>query len=201
MTSNDRRQLNGLVRFSLDLGPVILFFLVYTRLKDQEFLIFGDSYSGFIVATALFVPVLLVATGIHWILTGRLSRMQLVVAVIVILFGGLSIWLNDERFFKMKPTIVYLLFGGVLGFGLMRGRSYLEYVMDDALPLNATGWNKLTWRLTVLFLGLAAVNELVWRLMSTDSWVNFKTFVLPAAIFVFFIAHAPLFARYSTQNN
>ena len=197
---NKPEKLKPWVKMTLDLGPVLVFFLAYTRMKGREFVVLGESYDGFIVATLLFIPVLMLATGIHWALTGKLSRMQLVVAVMVILFGGLTIWFNDERFFKIKPTIVYLFFGGVLGFGLLSGRSYLEYVMEDAIPLKSEGWSILTRRLMVFFLALAIANECVWRLMSTDTWVNFKTFVLPAAIFVFFMANAPLFARYSPER-
>ena len=197
---NEPERLKPWIKMALDLGPVLVFFLAYTRMKDQEFVVLGENYDGFIVATLLFIPVLMLATGIHWALTGKLSRMQLVVAVLVILFGGLTIWFNDERFFKIKPTIVYLFFGGVLGFGLLSGRSYLEYVMEDAIPLKPEGWSILTRRLMVFFLALAVANECVWRLMSTDTWVNFKTFVLPAAIFVFFMANAPLFARYSPER-
>ncbi len=193
-------KLNSWVKLALDLGPVLIFFLAYTRLKDQEFIVFGESYGGFIVATLLFIPVLLIATGVHWSLTGKLSRMQLVVAVMVIFFGGLTIWFNDERFFKIKPTIVYLFFGGILGVGLLSGRSYLEYVLEDAIPLKPEGWHILTRRLMMFFLALAIANECVWRLMSTDTWVNFKTFVLPAAIFVFFMANAPLFARFGPER-
>jgi intracellular septation protein len=153
------------------------------------------------LATAAFVPLLIVSTSVLWWLTGVLSKMQIVTLVLVILFGGLSVWLNDPRFFKAKPTLIYLLFGGVLGFGLLRGRSYLAYVMQDAMPLEAEGWMILTRRVTVFFLTLALANELIWRNFSTDVWVNFKTFGLTAAIFVFFMTQSRLFAKYGVQND
>ena len=195
------KKLNSLVKLALELGPVVVFFVLYSRLKGQSFNILGTSYEGFILATAAFVPLLIVSTSVLWWLTGVLSKMQIVTLVLVILFGGLSVWLNDPRFFQAKPTLIYLLFGGVLGFGLLRGRSYLAYVMQDAMPLEAEGWMILTRRVTVFFLTLALANELIWRNFSTDVWVNFKTFGLTAAIFVFFMTQSRLFAKYGVQND
>ncbi|MEP3034154.1 MAG: septation protein IspZ, partial [Pseudoruegeria sp.] len=126
------KTINPFVKMLLELGPIVAFFIGYARLKDEVFTIGGTEYDGFIVATASFIPLLLVSTGVLWWLTGKLSKMQIVTAVLVVVFGGLSVWFNDERFFKMKPTMIYMLFGGVLGFGLLRGESYLRSVMEDA---------------------------------------------------------------------
>lgn len=194
------KTINPMLKLGLELGPVVLFFVAYTRIKDSQFEFFGQSYEGFIVATAAFIPLLLVSTGLLWWLTGKLSKMQLMTAVLVVVFGGMSIWFNDDRFFKMKPTIIYLLFGGALGIGLLQGKSYLRAVMDEMVPMTQAGWMILTKRVCAFFLGLALTNELVWRLMSTDAWVNFKTFGLTALVFVFFIAQGPLFSRYSTEE-
>ncbi len=119
----------------LELGPIALFFVGYLVLRDREFLIAGREYSGFIVITALFVPLIAVSSWLLWRITGHLSKMQIVTLVLVVVFGGLTVWFNDERFFKMKPTLIYLIFAGVLGFGLMRGESYLRVVLDEAVPL------------------------------------------------------------------
>lgn len=194
------KKINPLLKLALEIGPVILFFVTYTKIKDRQFQLFGESYEGFIVATAAFIPILLIATGLVWYLTGKLSKMQLMTAVLVVVFGGMSIWFNDDRFFKMKPTIIYLLFGGILGFGLMRGKSYLRAVMEDMMPMQDKGWMILTKRLAAFFLTLAVTNELVWRMMSTDAWVNFKTFGLTAAVFVFFMAQGRLFAKYGVTE-
>lgn len=194
------KQVNPALRGALEYGPIILFFAAYTFLKDQTFMVAGTEYSGFVAVTAMFIPVLVLATLAMWKLTGHLSKMQIVTLVLVIGFGGLSIWFNDERFFKMKPTMIYLLFAGLLGFGLMRGESYLEAVMDKALPLERQGWMLLTKRLAVFFLLLAVANEAIWRMMSTDAWVNFKTFGLPAATFGFFMSQAGLFKRFGTDE-
>ncbi|MDC1446270.1 septation protein IspZ [Amylibacter sp.] len=185
---------------ALEMGPVILFFVVYSKIKDNEYLLLGETYEGFIVATALFIPILLIATAILYLLTGKLSKMQVFTAILVVVFGGLGIWFNDEKFFKMKPTMIYLLFGGILGYGLFRGQSYLQVVMDGALPMTSEGWMILTKRFMFFFFGLAVANEMIWRSLSTDIWVNFKTFGLPLAMFVFFITQAKVISRYSSEN-
>jgi intracellular septation protein len=195
------QKISPAVKMGLEMGPIVLFFIAYTKIKDREFEIFGSTYEWFIVATAGFIPLLLVSTGLLWWLTGKLSKMQLVTAVLVVVFGGLSIWFNDDRFFKMKPTIIYVLFGGILGAGLLQGKSYLRSVMEEVIPLQNEGWMKLTQRACAFFFGLAVANEAVWRLMSTDAWVNFKTFGLTAAVFVFFMAQSPLFSKYAIKED
>jgi len=194
------KKINPILKLVLELGPVVAFFIAYGRLKDQVFTIAGTDYSGFIVVTAAFIPVLILSTGVMWSLTGKLSKMQVATVVLVIVFGGLSVWLRDERFFKMKPTMIYLLFAAILGFGLLRGKSYLKVVMEEALPMQTEGWMILTRRVTAFFLVLAVANEVVWRTMSTDVWVNFKTFGLTAALFVFFMAQGKLMEKFGVKD-
>ncbi len=196
----EERKINPMLKTGLELGPILAFFAAYLMLKDRIFTIAGTEYDGFIVVTAGFIPVFLVAMGLLWRLTGHLSKMQVVTAVLIVVFGGLSVWFNDPRFFKMKPTIIYLMFAGVLGAGLLRGRSWLQYVMDGVMPLSDKGWMILTRRLALFFFGLAILNELVWRTMSEESWVYFKTFGLTAAIFLFFMAQGRLFRDYGQQD-
>ncbi len=195
------KKINPIVKLVLEMGPIILFFIAYTKMKENTYNIMARDYDGFIVVTAIFIPVLLIATGVLWALTGKLSKMQLMTAVLVVIFGGLSVWFNDERFFKMKPTMIYLLFGGALGFGLMRGQSYLKSMMEGAMPLTDQGWMVLTKRICFFFLTLAIANEVVWRTMSTDAWVNFKTFGLTAAVFVFFMTQGNLMEKYGTNDD
>ncbi|MFC7703923.1 inner membrane-spanning protein YciB [Plastorhodobacter daqingensis] len=189
---DEQKQVSPLVKMGLELGPVLAFFVGYLLVRDQVFTIGGRDYSGFIVVTAAFIPLLLACTGLLWWLSGHLSRMQVMTAVLVVLFGGLSVWLNDERFFKIKPTIIYLFFAGLLGVGLLRGQSWLQYVMEGMMPLRPEGWMILTRRLALFFAGLALANEVVWRTMSTDAWVNFKTFGITVAMFLFFMAQSKL---------
>ncbi|PZR00278.1 MAG: intracellular septation protein A [Cereibacter sphaeroides] len=195
------RKINPILKLVLELGPIIIFFVGYGRLKDATFTWGGTEYHGFILMTALFIPLMLISTLILWKLTGKLSKMQIATLVLVIVFGGLSVWLNDERFFKMKPTMIYLLFAGILGFGLLRGQSYLKLVMDEALPMAPEGWMILTRRITIFFFGLAIANEVIWRTMSTDAWVTFKTFGLTAALFLFFMTQGKLLERYGRDED
>ena len=196
-----KKDINPFLKQVLELGPPLAFFFIYLRLRDDSFLIGGIEYSGFIIATIIFVPLMLGAMGILWYLTGKLSRMQIFTAFMVIFFGGLTAWFNDERFFKMKPTLIYLLFGGALTVGLMRGESWLEKVMEGMMPLQHEGWMILTKRITLFFFGLAVLNELVWRTQSTDMWVTFKTFGLTIAIFGFFLFQGGLFKRYALEED
>ncbi|MBQ0805106.1 MAG: septation protein IspZ [Sulfitobacter sp.] len=197
----EKRKINPLLKSALEFGPVLIFFAAYLRYKDEVFTVWGTEYSGFILITAAFVPLLIASTAALWALTGKLSRMQVATVILVTLFGGLSVWLNDERFFKMKPTAIYLLFGGLLGIGLLRGQSYLKYVMEETMPLEDAGWMILTKRLMLCFFGLALANELIWRFASTETWVYFKTFGLTAAVFVFFMSQGKLFQTYGLEKD
>jgi len=193
------QKINPIIKIILEIGPIIMFFLVYGKIKDKVFQIAGIEYQGFIIATGLFIPVLLLSILLLWLITGRIARMQIVTAILVVFFGGLTIWFNDDRFFKMKPTIIYLIFGGLLVLGLVRGKSYLEYVMEDMLPMEQKGWIILTTQVSIFFFALAITNEIIWRNMSTSSWVNFKTFGLTGALFLFFVGQSALIKKY-TKN-
>ncbi|MEI4471607.1 inner membrane-spanning protein YciB [Frigidibacter sp. MR17.24] len=194
------RRINPWLKGALEFGPVLAFFVAFSRMKDTHVTINGTDYGGFILVTAGFVLAMIVTTAILWRLTGRLSPMQIATLVLVVVFGGLSVWLNDERFFKMKPTMIYLLFAAILGWGLMRGRSYLALVMEEVMPLTHEGWMILTKRLALFFVVLAVANEVVWRTMSDGAWVSFKTFGLTAAMFAFFIAQNGLMQRHGTKR-
>ncbi len=195
------KKINPMLKLALELGPILLFFILYFRLRDDHLVIGGNDYSGFIVVTAIFIPLITLSTFILYRLTGKLAKMQVATLVLVIVFGGLTIWFNDERFFKMKPTMIYLLFGGALGFGLLRGQSYLQYMMEEVMPLKREGWMILTRRITAFFFALAILNEVIWRTMSTDAWVSFKTFGLTAAVFVFFMTQGGLLTKYSVEED
>ena len=190
------RTISPALRQVLELGPPLGFFFAYLWLRDRSFEIGGVTYDGFIVAAAGFVPVLLCSMAILWRLTGRLSRLQVVTGVLVVVFGGLTVWFNDETFFKMKTTIVYGLMAGFLGIGLLQGRSYLAWVLGEFMPMAEEGWMKLTRRLAAAFATLAVANEIVWRTMSTDTWVKIETFAFPLALFVFIWVQIMSLQRY-----
>lgn len=195
------KKINPILKMVLEFGPIVLFFIGYLKLKDEIFLIGGEEYKGFILVTAAFVPLMMMSTAALWKLTGHLSKMQLATLVLVVLFGGLSVWFNDERFFKMKPTMIYLLFGGLLAVGLMRGESWLKVVMEEVMPMEEVGWMILTRRICGFFLGLAVANEVIWRFFTTDTWVYFKTFGLPVAMFLFFMTQGPLLQKYGLEDD
>lgn len=194
------KKINPTLKMVLELGPIVLFFIGYLKLKDEVFLIGGSEYKGFIVITAAFIPLMVASTLALWKLTGHLSRMQFATLILVVLFGGMSVWFNDDRFIKMKPTMLYVLFGGLLGIGLMRGQSWLKVVMEELMPLKQEGWMILTRRLCAFFFGLAVANELIWRTQSTEAWVYFKTFGLPVAMFAFFMFQGQLFQKYGDEE-
>jgi intracellular septation protein len=195
------RKINPVLKQVLELGPTLIFFLVYMRIKDESFVLGGTTYSGFIVAALILVPLLLASIAALWWLTGALSRMQIFVAVMVIFFGGLTAWFNDESFFKMKTTIVYGSFALILGAGLLRGRSLLQWVMVDAFPMKPEGWMILTRRLALMFAALAIANEVIWRTQSTELWVKLETFAMPAVLFLFLMIQFTILGRYMTDGD
>lgn len=197
---SDKQVSNGL-KSVLEFGPVALFFIAYIWLKDEVFQFDGTEYGGFIIVTAGFVPLMILSTLALWKLTGTLSKMQIFTVVLVTVFGGLSVWQNDKSFLQMKPTILYLLFAAILGFGLLRKQSYLQYMMGEMMPLQDRGWMILTQRMALLFLALAVLNELIWRNMSEETWVYFKTFGLPMGIFSFFIFQGGLFKEHAIRDD
>ncbi|MBM3605393.1 MAG: septation protein IspZ [Alphaproteobacteria bacterium] len=185
------------VKPALEFGPLILFFAVFMLYRGQDVLLWGQSYSGFVFATLVFIPALVLTTLIQWRITGKLAPMQVATLVLVIVFGGMSVWLNDPRFFKLKPTIIYLLFAAILGLALVLRRNWLGAVLSEALPMDAEGWRKLTLRMALFFVMLAVANELIWRNLSETTWVYFKTFGLPVLLFVFLLGNAGLYRAHA----
>lgn len=194
------RTLNPIVKQVLELGPLVLFFVGFFLLKADTYTIAGHVVDRFILLTALFVPLTILASGALWLLTGTLSRMQIFTLVLVVVMGGLSVWLNDERYIKMKPTALYLAFSAILFFGLSRGQSYLSSLMGSVLPMEPAGWMILTKRFALFFLVLAVVNELVWRNMSTGSWLTFKLFGVTGAMFLFLLSQHKVFSTYMIDD-
>lgn len=189
------------VKPALELGPVLFFFVIFLLMRDKPVVLGGVEYEGFILATIAFVPAQVLATAVLWKLTGKLSAMQVMTLVLVVVFGGLTAWLNDPRFFAMKPTILYLLFAAILAAGLALRRNWLSLVFSDAFPMQPEGWRILTQRLVLLFLVMAAANELVRHNLSQTTWVYFKTFGIVIIMFGFFMANAKLFERYALSRD
>lgn len=198
-------QLSPGLRLLLDLGPLLVFFVANTRpalftpllaplLPDA--LLTGER-AGIFVATAVFIPAILAALAVSYALTRHLPAMPVITAILVVVFGGLTLMLQDEVFIKLKPTIIYVLFGAALLGGLVFGKSLLGMVFDSVFNLTDEGWRKLTLRWGMFFLALAVLNEIVWRNFSTDAWVNFKVFGFLPLTLVFAMAQVSLLQKYA----
>lgn len=197
----EERKLAPWVKPVLELGPALLFFVIFLLLRNRTVMLGGTEYQGFVVATMIFVPAQIAATAILWKLTGKLSAMQIMTLVLVVLFGGMTAWLNDPKFLEMKPTILYLFFAAILGTSLALRRNWLQMVLSDTIPMQPEGWRILTLRLVILFLCMAALNEVVRHTMSQTTWVYFKTFGLVIIMMGFFLGNAKLFERYALAKD
>lgn len=198
----EKKTIHPIAKLLLEMGPLMIFFLSYRWVNIPEGT--GDDerqLMQILFATKVFIPAILISLGISWFWTRTLPKMAVITAIMVIVMGGLTLWLRDATFIKMKPTILYALFSGILGFGLMRGQSYLEYVMGESMALKPEGWMIFTKRFALFFLALAIANEVVWRGFSTDAWVTFKTFALPVATFGFIISQMGVLTKYAIEED
>src|ERR1700724_960016 len=186
-TTSGKPQLNPALKLVLDLGPLLVFFAANSRF-------------GIFVATGAFMAAILIALAVAYALTRHLPIMPLVTAVVLVVFGTLTLVLHDELFIKVKPTIIYVLFGGVLLGGLAFGKSLLGLVFDSVFHLTDEGWRKLTWRWALFFFVLAVLNEIVWRTQTTDFWVGFKVFGVLPLTFLFAALQFPLMSRYAAPE-
>jgi intracellular septation protein len=206
--TTEKPQLSPLLKLVLDLGPLVLFFLANSR--PALFLplvapvipdgIASGERAGIFVATAVFMVAIMIALAVSYALTRHLPMMPVVTAVLVLVFGSLTLFLQDEHFIKVKPTMIYVLFGAVLAGGLAFGKSLLGMVFDSVFHLTEEGWRKLTLRWALFFFGLAVLNELVWRTQSTDFWVSFKVFGVMPLTFVFAALQYPLLTKYAVPS-
>ncbi len=197
-----RRHMNPLLKLVLELGPLMVFFFANSRGEwlAETFPSLGELGGPLFIATGLFMVATALALAVSWLLVRTLPIMPLVSGAVVFVFGALTLWLQDETFIKMKPTIVNSLFGAVLLGGLLFGKSLLGYVFDEAFKLDAEGWRKLTLRWGLFFFFLAVANEVVWRSFSTDFWVTFKVWGIMPITLVFTFSQMPLIMRHSTDE-
>jgi intracellular septation protein len=183
----EKKQLNPMLKLALDIGPLVLFFA-------------ANSKFGIYTATGAFMVAVLIALAVSYVLTRHIAIMPVVTAVIVLVFGGLTLILHDDLFIKLKPTIIYVLFGGTLLVGLALGKPLLGLLFESVFHLTEEGWRKLTWRWALFFILLAVVNEIVWRTQTTDFWVSFKLFGVVPLTFLFGALQYPLLVKYNADK-
>jgi len=182
----DKAQPHPLFKLATELGPLIVFFAA-----NAKFDLF--------VATGAFMVAIVASIVVSYLVVRHVPIMAIVTAVIVLVFGTLTLVLHDETFIKVKPTIIYGLFAAILGGGLLFGRSFIAILFNQMFNLTPKGWRILTMRWALFFLGMAALNEIVWRTQTTDTWVNFKSFGVVPLTFVFAAFQFPLLQRYAAE--
>jgi len=184
--ASDRPAPHPLFKLATELGPLLIFFA-------------ANAKFGLFVATGAFMVAIVAAIIASYVVTRHVPMMAIVTAVIVLVFGGLTLFFHDETFIKIKPTIIYTLFAMTLGIGLLLGRSFIAIMFDQMFNLTPEGWRLLTMRWAIFFAGMAVLNEMVWRTQTTDFWVSFKAFgVLPITL-VFTMLQMPLIKRFSIE--
>jgi len=182
----DKTTPHPLFKLATELGPLMIFFIA-----NAKFDLF--------VATGAFMVAVIVAMVASYMVTRHVPMMAIVTAVIVLVFGTLTLVLHDETFIKVKPTIIYGLFAAILGGGLLFGRSFIAILFNQMFNLTPKGWRILTMRWALFFLGMAALNEIVWRTQSTDFWVAFKAFGAIPITMIFAMTQMPVIKRYHLE--
>lgn len=191
-----------LLKFALELGPLVVFFLAnsYGNQLAEAFSVLKALGGKIFIGTAFLMVAMVISQALSLWLTRHLAIMPLVTLFFVLIFGGLTLWLQDETFIKMKPTIVNLIFATILLGGLLFGKSLLAYVFDAAFNLDEEGWRKLTFRWGLFFIALAIMNEIVWRNFSNDFWVNFKVWATMPMTILFMMLQLPLLKRHMIEE-
>src|SRR3954466_2246837 len=182
----DKTQPHPLFKLATELGPLMVFFL-------------ANAKFGLFVATGAFMVAIVAAIIASYVVTKHVPIMAIVTAVVVLVFGTLTLVLHDETFIKVKPTIIYGLFAGILGGGVVFGRSFIAVLFDQMFNLTPQGWRMLTFRWALFFLAMAFLNEAIWRTQSTDFWVAFKAFGVIPLTMIFAVTQMPLIKRYHLE--
>jgi intracellular septation protein len=184
----DKPKPNPFLKLALELGPLVIFFL-------------ANSRYGIFTATAIFMVAIFASLAASWVLTRHLPIMAIVTAVLVLVFGTLTLALHDETFIKIKPTIIYAMFGAVLAGGLFFGRSFIQILFDSVFRLTPEGWRILSIRWAIFFFAMAALNEVIWRTQSTEFWVGFKAFGVVPLTLLFGLTQYPVLTKHQLPED
>ena len=197
----EEAKISPVLKLVLELGPLVVFFFANSRGEwlAAQFPVLAELGGPIFIATGLFMAATAIALTASWILTRTLPMMPLISGVVVFVFGALTLYLQNDTFIKMKPTIVNTMFGAILLGGLFFGKSLLGYVFNAAFKLTDEGWRQLTIRWGVFFLFLAVLNEVVWRNFSTDFWVAFKVWGTMPITILFTLLQMPLIMKHSAE--
>jgi intracellular septation protein len=183
MTDDTKKEMSQGLKLALDFAPLVAFFIAYRM-------------GGVYWATGIIIALTLVSLVVGYLITGKIAKFPLFSGILIAIMGGLTLYLQNDTFVKMKPTAANLVFAAILGGGMVMNRMFLKDLLGTTLDMPEAAWRTLTVRWTIFFLALAGLNEYVWRTMSEATWVNFKVFGLMGLTMVFAVANAPFMARY-----
>jgi intracellular septation protein len=184
----EKKEIPQGLKLALDFIPLVAFFAAY-------------KIAGVYWATSIIIALTLVSLVVGYAITGKVAKFPLFSAILITVMGGLTLYLHNDMFVKMKPTAANLIFASVLGGGLLSNRMFLKDLLGSTIDMPEQAWRKLTWRWTAFFLVLAGLNEYVWRTMSEATWVNFKVFGLMGLTVLFAVANAPFMARHMPKED
>jgi intracellular septation protein len=185
---SEKKELSHGLKMALDFAPLVAFFIAY-------------KLGGVYWATSIIIALTILSLIIGYVVTGKIAKFPLFSGILITVMGGLTLYLQNDMFVKMKPTAANLIFASILGGGLLTNRMFLKDLLGSAMVLPEAAWRNLTWRWVVFFLVLAGLNEYVWRTMSEATWVNFKVFGLMGLTLLFALANAPFMAKHMQQEN
>jgi intracellular septation protein len=185
---SEKKELSQGLKMALDFAPLVAFFIAY-------------KLGGVYWATSIIIALTILSLIIGYVVTGKIAKFPLFSGILITVMGGLTLYLQNDMFVKMKPTAANLIFASILGGGLLTNRMFLKDLLGSAMVLPETAWRNLTWRWVLFFLVLAGLNEYVWRTMSEATWVNFKVFGLMGLTLLFALANAPFMAKHMQQEN
>lgn len=194
--ASEKKPISPLLKLALEIGPLVIYFVTFQRLNDPET---PGDFQALLMATGAFIVALAVSLAITWVKTHTLSRVAVLTAIIVVAMFLLTWLFGDETFVKMKATIVNSAFALILGIGLLQGRSFLKYLMDELIPLDDEGWMKFTRAWVFFFIFLAILNEVIWRSFSTETWLAAK-FVNPILSILFVVSQMPMLKQHMVDE-